>query len=505
MKKYSQVKAGIVFSYLLIIINALYGVVITPYIINQLGMDEYGVYKTIGSLTASLIVIDLGIGGTVQRYVAKYIAEKQNEKISNFIAMNLIQAAFMSGVLIVVCLFLFFSIDSVYGESFSINQIETAQIVFFVLSISMIIQFFSDVLNGVIVGYNHFAFGNGIKLAQIIVRIILVYVVLLRWKSAVALALIDLLLIIIVIVIQRIYISFKLKQKIKLTKWENSVFFDAGKYTLLMFITSLVSQINTNADNVIVGALSGPSYVAIYSIGLLFFGMFQSLSGAVAGVMLPTVTNALQKENGLDDVIDIVVRAGRFQFALIGAGIIGFIFLGEDFINVWLGSDYSDAYIITLILVVPSVFELCINVCLSILRAQNKLGFRTIVISISAVLNIIITIIAVKNWCYIGAAIGTAFSYLVCSLIVMNVYYVKVIKLPMILIYKRIVKGIWECLLVAGVVLLFSSMFLYGSYLRIILNVVIFCVVYGVMLLCFGLERKEKEQISVVKNIIKKK
>ena len=63
MKK--EVKLGALLSYILIICNSVYGMVIAPYMLSMLGNAEYGVYKTIGSLTASMVVLDLGIGGTM--------------------------------------------------------------------------------------------------------------------------------------------------------------------------------------------------------------------------------------------------------------------------------------------------------------------------------------------------------------------------------------------------------------------------------------------------------
>ena len=504
-RKISQVKIGIVLSYVFIIINTLYNLFITPYIIKCLGDDEYGVFKTIGSLTASLIVIDLGIGSTVQRYVAKYIADKEEKKISNFIAMNYIQAFILILVLAVISVFLFLGIEPAYQATFTSGQIVTAKNVFLIMALSMAFQFFGDVSNGVIIGYNHFAFGNGVTLAKIILRIFLVYFLLFFYQSAITLALVDLGLSIVVIIAQLIYIKFALKLKIRLEKWDKSVFFDAGKYTLLMFITTLVTQFNSNVDNIVIGAISGPNFVTVYSIGLLFFMMFQNLSCAISGVMLPTIANAMAEKDSEQRVIDIIVKAGRIQFLLIGAGIVGFVIIGKDFLNIWLGESYSDAYIITLILVIPSIFELCINVCLSILRVQNRLVFRTVALLISTVVNIIITFLAVKYWSYIGAAFGTAASYIGCSLIAMNIYYSKVIGLPMLKIYKRIVHGIWPCLIIGAVCLFGTSRVFHGSYIFFALNVIIFCVVYAICLLLFGLNEEEKGRIPVIRNLTRKK
>jgi O-antigen/teichoic acid export membrane protein len=75
--KLNQVKSGAVLSYLLIICNSLYGFFITPYIIGRLGDAEYGVYKSIAALAGSVMVLDVGLGNTVMRYIAKYRAANE--------------------------------------------------------------------------------------------------------------------------------------------------------------------------------------------------------------------------------------------------------------------------------------------------------------------------------------------------------------------------------------------------------------------------------------------
>ena len=119
VKSKSQVKIGVILSYTLILANTVYGLFLTPYILFHLGESEFGVYKTISSLSTALMVLDLGIGGTVMRYVASYRAKKQEEKIPNFLAMNFIQAFFLCIVISIISLFVYLSITPVYQSSFT--------------------------------------------------------------------------------------------------------------------------------------------------------------------------------------------------------------------------------------------------------------------------------------------------------------------------------------------------------------------------------------------------
>lgn len=493
-----QVKIGVILSYILIILNTLYGLILTPYIVGSLGEAEYGVYKTIAALGASLMVLDLGIGGTVTRYIASYVAKKEEEKVPNFAAMSLIQAGALCLLLLAASVVVFFLIKPIYSSSFLPEQIGKAQMLFVVLSVNMMLHVLSNVIYGIIAGYNRFSFGNTTKLLKLVFRIVFIFVLLKIIPDSLVLVFTDLILTLIFIVVDLIYIRKKIGIKIKLTRWDKGLFFETSKYTALMFLSTIFAQVENNVDNVIIGAIRGPALVTVYSMGLLIFVMYENLSCSVSGVMLPTVSKVLEQEDGESAVQKLIVKAGRIQFMLLGAALIGFLCVGKSFIKVWLGGGFEDVYVITLILMIPSLFELCVNVCLAVLRAKNMLGFRTGVLFASTALNVIVTVTAVKYWSYIGAAFGTAASFLIGSVIIMNIYYYKKLGFNMLKIYGGIFKGTWLCLIISGICTYFSSRFLGDGIVSLVINIVVFCVVYGATLMLFGLTKEEKRALPII-------
>ena len=369
----------------------------------------------------------------------------------------------------------------------------------------MVFHIIENVLNGVISGFNRFTFANGVKLIRILLRIGLLFVIFAFVKSAVALVLIDLVLTVLQIAVEFIYINVNLKTKVRLSfkNWDKEIFKESFKYTLLLFITTIAAQINNNLDNVVIGAIRGAAPVAIYSMGLLIFGMFEQLSTSLSGVMLPTVTNILKKDESGKEVQNTIVQIGRIQFMLLGAALTGFAVLGKDVIALWLGEGYEDVYIITLILMVPALLELCVNVCLAVLRAKNMLGFRTGVLFGVTAMNAVITIVGVKLFGYYAAAVGTALSFLLGSVIIMNIYYYKKLSFRMINIYRRIFSGTWLCLLISGIAIAVSSHFITGGWLAFIINAAIFCAVYGITMLLFGFKKDEKKSFPIIKKFVK--
>ena len=499
-----QIKAGVILSYILIIINALYGLFLTPYMLSKLGEAEFGVYKTITSLSSSLMVLDLGIGGTVMRYVASYKAKKQDGKIPNFLFSMFIQAFALCVVVGIVGVIVGSSLDSIYSNTFTSSQIHKAKQLFAILIINMAFHILENVANGIITGCNRFIFANGLKLVRLITRIFLIYFLLGIIDNSIVIVCIDLAITVSLLVIELLYVYLRLRLKIKFSFWDKSVFLESGKYTILMFLTSFAAQVNNNLDNVIIGALKGPELVSIYSMGLLIFAMYENLSTSVSGVMLPTVSNIIEDKDSSEKLNNLIIKVGRIQFSLLGAAVVGFVCLGKQFINLWLGDKYTDVYIITLILMIPSLFELCVNVCLSILRAKNMLSFRTIILFSSTVLNGVVTVLFVKYWSYIGAAIGTATSFVVGSLIIMNIYYYRRLGLNMINIYLQILRRIWLCLGVSGAVLYISSGYIFGSWISFVINVLIFVIVYSITMILFGLSKDELATIPVLNKFLRR-
>ncbi len=501
----NEVKWGALLSYLLIIINALYGFLIVPYILSSLGEAEYGVYKTISSLSSALMILDLGLGGTAMRYIAKFKSDGKKDKIESFISMALGEGSIICVGLVVISAGIYALIPSIYANGLTTDEISLAKKLFLLLALNMVFHIIENVFNGIISGFNKFSVANGLKLFRILSRIALLFIVFSFIKSAVVLVLIDLVLTVIQIFAEIFYVRIKLKTKVKISfkNWDKEIFKESFKYTLLLFVSTIAAQINNNLDNVVIGAIQGAAPVAIYSMGLLIFGMFEQLSTSLSGVMLPTVTNILKKDDGGTELHKTIVQIGRIQFMLLGAALAGFAVLGKDVISLWLGEGYEDVYVITLILMAPALLELCVNVCLSVLRAKNMLGFRTGVLFGVTVLNAVVTVVGVKFFGYYAAAVGTALSFLIGSVVIMNIYYYKKLSLNMLKIYRRIFSGTWLCLLLSGGAIILSSRFIKGGWLAFIINVAVFCGVYGITMLLFGFKKEEKKKIPILKKLVK--
>ena len=154
---------------------------------------------------------------------------------------------------------------------------------------------------------------------------------------------------------------------------------------------------------------------------------------------------------------------------------------------------------------IPNMIPLIENTVISILDAKKKRLFRSIVLFGISVINVIISIVLVKQYGMIGAPIGTAISFIVGYGVVMNIYYQKKTGINVISMFKTIFSRTWLCILAASVASApLNLVFKVYSLKTFAFKAFVFSVVYAITLCIFGLNKTEKNDLSAFVRKIKK-
>ena len=98
---------------------------------------------------------------------------------------------------------------------------------------------------------------------------------------------------------------------------------------------------------------------------------------------------------------------------------------GRQFIALWAGPGYEEAYFVALLTMLPVVVPLIQNTGLNILYATNRHKFRSIVYACIAVVNVVLTFWWVEGYGIIGAAAATCIAYVIGNICIINWYYYK--------------------------------------------------------------------------------
>ena len=415
-KKVNELKVGSIITYINLIISTIIPLLYTPVMLRILGQEEYGLYSLSNSVISYLTLLNLGFGTAIIRFISKFRIEGDHDKIEGVTGLILSIYGIIAIIVCIVGFLLTKGTGLFFGTGLTVNEIQRLKILMVIMTVSTAISFPVSVLSSVSVAYEKYIFRKMVDMIATIATPILNLIVLFLGYASIGLAMIGL-------GIQLIYgiiFIWYCKQKLNVVpRFKDMPFYMVKEilgFSIYVFASSIIDMLYWATDKVLIGAVLGTVAVAVYNIGGTFTSMLQNMSS------------------------ELLIRIGRLQYYIVSLILSGYIVFGQIFIDVWAGKDYSQAYIIGLLTMVPLAVPLIQSIAFSVISAQNKLKFRTIVYAVIAVLNVIGTILAMPKFGIIGAAACTAVAFIVGNGILMNWYYWKVIKLDIIGFWKNIIR-----------------------------------------------------------------
>ena len=508
-REYSQLKAGVMLSYINLAIGSIIPIAYTPTMLRLLGQAEYGLYSLSGSIIAYLSLLNFGMGSTIVRYVTKYRVENKKHQeqasIGLFLEIYTAMAVLVAvgGIILCVCTPNFFS------KGLAGVEIKKLQVLILIMSVNTAVSFPSSVFSSVIIAHERYVFSRCMDiLGTIIVPVVNIIMLYLGFGS-VGMAGASVAIQLLVLLASLIFCLKKIDVKPSFEKPDASLLKEIAGFSAYVFLSSIVDVLFWSTDKVILGSLVGPVAVAIYNVGATFNSIVERLSTTISSVLTPRITRLVVLGADKKALTDLLVRIGRLQFLIIGLIISGFITFGKPFVVLWAGEEYEESYVIALLTMVPLSIPLIQTVGKNIVVAQSKHQFRAVVYLIIAVINAASTYFIVPYMGGIGAALCSAVSYIIGQGIIMNIYYQKVTGLDMIAFWKNILHMITVPLLL---VLIFKGfinrMVDFYCWKAFLPGVMMYTGLYSLLMYFTQLNAYEKElvwkPIRSVSQIIKK-
>lgn len=491
-------KAGAILLYLVTVLNLLISVFLTPFILASLGDSEYGVYRTVQALTSQLGLISLGLGTIASVFFAKYNA-RADEQVAvereNFMATGIIIAAVIACVIFAAGMVLYLFVDDIYAKTMNKEQLKLVEDMFIVLVVNVALHMFGDIFQGALHGYERFVFSNGVKVARLLMRVLVIVVLLNMGFRAVALVWCDLGLTIASLLCDVVYCFGVLRLRAKFHYWDKSLFKSLFSFSFAMFLQTIVNQVNQNLDSVILGATIALERVAVYSLALTIYGAFCVLTSSMTSLFTPQAAKMIQRGATSDDLMGFVTRVGRLQCAVVALVAGGFLAVGRQFVSVWVGSERIDVFYLTLILLLPAGVAVMLSGANCVLDGYMKRLGRSIIMIVAAAINLTFSLILIQYFDYWGAAVGTAISVVAGQIIAMCIHYRRTFRFEPITFFAKTFHGILPCAVVAILIVVPLSQLPLDDFWLLLIKGVVYVAVYSGGLWLFGLSKEEKKSL----------
>lgn len=493
----SERKKGAILSYIQVVLSVAVSVIYVPVLLRYLGQSEYGLYQIVGSFFSYISVFESCMSTGVLRNYCNALGSQDKEATDITLSMAKVIYRAMAVLMALVGVIVIFTFRRFYESSFSASELKESSVILLLLFANMMVTLLGSVYLTILTGHEKFTF---LKVLSIIIQIAQPFFVILCVRKipyAITVSTVIVVLNVLTVLIRYLYVTRKLKIRIVKKERNGKVIKEIVGLSATILLGCIADQIFWKTDQVILGKLFSTAVVAVYSVGAQIYMMYMQFGTQIASVFYPKVSILYQEENGNQKISDLFVRVGRVTFMIIMLILSGFIVFGKEFLSIWVGEGYTEAYYVAIVVMIPFSIDLAQNLALAILQVKKQYGFRAKIYLLSALINVVTTVILASYFGIIGAAISTGLSMFITSGLIMNWYYLKKVKLDIIKFWKESFEVIVASTAIMILALLIKQYMSWNSagLLQLGMGILLFASTYVCMMYKFIMTPEERKQI----------
>jgi len=385
--------------------------IITPMVLKYTGKELYGVWALVTTL---LVFVEL-IGGLQMPSAMSIMAPKYDprtrHKDINEIA-NTMFFYYLASAFVLALIYLLFG-DVIFKMFFKVTP-ENLNDSAFVAAFS----FYAFLVNFVMLGFVYLLNALNVMYFTNVVHIIIAYLrtaamigtLLLGYgiKGVVAAQMVSILAetVILLFCLKKVYPALELSAShISVKKFREMI-----SLSLKLLSSKAAVLVGQNADKLILGYFINPVYAAYYQIGASVSKYISLLPEMMGLNSLMPAASELKARDMHNKIHVMFVRVTRYIFF---AGILlcsGILVFGNEFITLWLGSGYEEAFLAMVVLAAAYTASLIGYPAMNILNGMERVKEVMWASIGAAVLNIVLSVILTKLYGLTGTLISAAIS-----------------------------------------------------------------------------------------------
>lgn len=442
---------GAIISYVAIFVNIAISFFYTPWMIRQIGMSDYGLYSLILSFI-SYFLMDFGLQQAVQRFIAKYRAENEEEKVAKMVGLTTRVYLIIDFVIFLVLLVCYFFISNIF-TGLTPGEIEKLQGLYVIAAIFSVLNFMFKPMAGAMLAYEYFVEEKLLEMLNKVGTLALVCVALLMGADVYALVLINGAVALLSSLLK--FVVFKRKSKLRI-QWG---YYDKGElksifsFSMWTFGISLAQRLRISLIPTILGIVSNSTEIAVFALSVSLDGMIYTLSSALNGLFLPKVARIAINQDR-DSIECLMVKVGRLQLYIIWLIFSGFCIFGSQFINLWVGDAFHNAYYILICGILIQPILLTEHIANDVVYVENKVRYTGTMIFTTSLIGLVLAIFFAKSLGALGAGFGSGIG-LVIYIIWLNFFYKNNLKLNLQRFFAQCHGKILPCLATYSVLIFF--------------------------------------------------
>ncbi len=490
----NQVKLGAVLSYISIAVNILAGLIYTPWMIKQIGDSSYGLF-TLANTLITLFMVDFGLSSAAARYVSKYRAEGNTGKVNAFLGMIYKLYFIVDAVIFIALTVVFFFIEDIYVK-LTPEEIEKFKVVYVIAGSYSLISFPFVTMNGIMTAYEKFI---QLKLADLMYRLLMIGMMvaaLLLGFGLYSLVTVNAIAGIISIIYKLSVVKTKTPIKVNFKYFDKELLKDIFGFSLWVTINSLAQRLIFSITPSVLGMVADSVAIAVFGVIATIEGYSYNITSAINGMFMPKIARIYSGTDSDTDIMPLMMKVGRFQYALNGLIIAGFAVVGKQFIEVWMDETYSLAYTGILLVIIPGLFFNSLQIANTAMIVKKKVNIQAYIAVGTGLVNIVCSYFMSRAWGVLGSCISIFIAYMLRD-IAFNVVYYKYMKFDIPQFAKKCYLGMLPPILITIILGMGMNRLIYISgWAGVAIKGLITAAIYLALVYFTGLTGEERKKVT---------
>ncbi|MDX6909981.1 oligosaccharide flippase family protein [Hafnia paralvei] len=419
------------------------GLLLTPFLINKLGVAVYGLVPLALFFTFYMSIITQSLTSSVNRF---FIASLQANDDHD--ANCIINTAFylMLAYVLLQGVILFYPLLHINYFIAVPNEVENQTIIlFFCVLISFSISLITSILSVSMYALNRLDLMQLIVISKTLTRFLGI-IILFRLKY-IGLQFIGFAMIIseVIALAQTAIIFSKLTPNILL----NIKFFSFNKVKELcrfggwLMIDQIGYVLFIKMDLLLVNKIFGPKFSGQYSIATQFSDLLRSLAGLMSGVLGPVVM-IMHSKHEIENIASIANTFVKILSLTISIPICLICVFSNEILTIWIGKGFEQITPLIWLVTFPLIVNLGVLPLFSINVAYKKVKIPSLLNVFLAVIGIALSLVCISNtsWGYYSVAVGFGIALTLKNAIFIPVYAAKIMELSSYTFIKVHIKTI---------------------------------------------------------------
>jgi O-antigen/teichoic acid export membrane protein len=399
-------------NYAFLLVHILSSLLITRLIYFNLDKQAYGFWQLLWVVFGYSLLLDFGLGVTVQKYSAEYTVTKDISAFNKLLSTVLVTYSLMAVVILIAALSVVPFIDQIFifegqGEASNLSQFKKA---FCLFGIGTALIFPSGIFPEVLHGIGRLDIKNIVRILERLLYTLGVYAVFKMGFSLIELTLFSISLNLFINFCMAV-VTFKMIPDLKVSykEFRFSKVKEVASFSTFAYIITFANLVIFKTDHFILGLSLGMTAIAIYHIGSRLANLLFSLSTRFQDSLAP-VAAALYKKGDLEGLHALLLNSNKTSAFITTGFFIIFIVLMKPILYFWLKVTDADsgtheiAMIMLTSIFIRTLFRSASDKFMLMAGKHKPLAYIAL---FEAALNIGLSFWLIQLWGITGVAWGT--------------------------------------------------------------------------------------------------